>query len=82
MNASVVGFITSIVIAAAITSSSPTWAGLMGASSMARTLILDTYPRLTSESFGNTPYAVEASPTRIKAIPTHMAASGVFPARM
>ncbi len=42
MKARVTGFITSMVMAAAMTSSSATWAGLSGAASRALTRIFDT----------------------------------------
>ena len=81
MNASVVGFITSMVTAAAITSRSPMCAGLIGASSMARTLMLETNPLLISDSLGNRPYAVAATPMRIRPMPAMKETSGVLPTR-
>ena len=47
--------ITSMVMAAAITRSKAMCAGRILASSMARTLMLETNPRLTSDRRGNNP---------------------------
>ena len=78
-NPSVVGFITSIVTAAAMTRSNMTWVRRIGASSSARTRTRVSRSG-SGPPRGTRPYAVSARPARMSAIPAFIGPSIGIPA--
>jgi hypothetical protein len=79
-NASVVGFMTSMVTATAMTARSARWARWIGASSNAATRTPATRSGWAPAPRGTTPYADNAMPTTIRAMPTFIEGSIGIPA--
>ena len=79
-NATVVGFMTSMVTAAAITARSAKWARWIGASSNAATRSPATRSGSARAPRGTTPYADNTMPTTIRAMPAFIEGSIGIPA--